>query len=110
MATMSISPTVRPGRVGATRATRSTRLTRRGRLLLTLTIAAFAALGWSGIHATAQADAPMQRIEVKAGDTLWSIAERLAPGADPREMVYELRSINHLDSAQLQPGQILLAR
>ena len=107
MATMSISPTVRPARVSATR---STRLTRRGRLLLTLAIAAFAALGWSGLHATAQADAPMQRIEVKAGETLWSIAERLAPGADPRAMVYELRSINHLDSAQLQPGQILLAR
>ena len=109
MATMSISPTVRSARTSRTPATRSTRLTRRGRLL-TLAIAAFAALGWSGLHATAQADAPMQRIEVKAGDTLWSIAERLAPGADPRAMVYELRSINNLDSAQLQPGQILLAR
>lgn len=30
---------------------------------------------------------------VQPGDTLWSIAERLAPGADPRPIVAELREI-----------------
>ncbi len=36
------------------------------------------------------------------GDTLWSIAVRLAPSADPRPLVAEMSS--QLDGSSLQPG------
>ena len=44
---------------------------------------------------------------VKAGDTLWSIAERTW-GGDPREGVWELRERNDLSSATIVPGQTLV--
>ena len=42
---------------------------------------------------------------VQPGDTMWSIAERLAPGGDPRPVVAELES--QMGSDTLQPGQRL---
>ncbi len=41
---------------------------------------------------------------VKRGDTLWSIARRLAPGRDPRPVIDRLIADNHL-SGTLQAGQ-----
>jgi len=38
---------------------------------------------------------------------LWSIAARVAPGRDPRAVVDNLRSLNHLQSVALTPGQTL---
>jgi len=46
-------------------------------------------------------------IVVRPGDTLWAIAERIDPGADPRPVVDELVTLN--GSAQLQPGETLRA-
>ncbi|MDW3219082.1 MAG: LysM domain-containing protein [Acidimicrobiales bacterium] len=44
-------------------------------------------------------------VVVQPGDTLWSIAETLAPGTDPRPMVAALREI--AGPGSLQPGQLL---
>ena len=43
---------------------------------------------------------------VQPGDTLWAIAERVAPDADPRPMVHELG--RQLDGSTLQVGQRLI--
>jgi LysM domain len=43
---------------------------------------------------------------VKPGDTLWSIAHRIAPGQDPRPVVDELIAANHLQGS-LQAGQAI---
>ena len=43
---------------------------------------------------------------VEQGDTLWSIARRLAPGRDPRPVVDRLIEVNHLQGG-LQAGQQL---
>jgi Tfp pilus assembly protein FimV len=46
-------------------------------------------------------------VTVQSGDTLWSIASRVAPQADPRAEVAVLRHRNHLPSVDLTPGQVL---
>jgi LysM repeat protein len=51
--------------------------------------------------------APAISYQVQAGDTLWSIASRLQPGSDRREVVYELMEFNHLTSPEIVPGQRL---
>jgi len=43
---------------------------------------------------------------VKSGDTLWSIAQRIAPGRDPRPVVDQLVADNHLRGS-LQVGQAI---
>ena len=48
------------------------------------------------------------RYLVRQGDTLWSIAERVAPGEDPRPVVDALASANDLDPGTLFPGQLLV--
>ncbi len=42
-------------------------------------------------------------VVVRAGDTLWSIASRVAPGDDPRPLVDRLSAAR--DGAPLQPGE-----
>jgi LysM repeat protein len=44
---------------------------------------------------------------VQRGDSLWSIAVREFPNSDPRDVVGELKSLNHLSSAGLVAGQKL---
>ena len=46
---------------------------------------------------------------VRAGDTLWAIAEVVAEGnADLRGVVAQIRDLNDLDSSMIVPGQTLL--
>ena len=58
----------------------------------------------SGASETRSFDAGV--VVVKPGDTLWSIATWLDPGADPRRLVAELREL--AGSAVLRPGQRLV--
>lgn len=67
-------------------------------------------------HSSAPAAAPRAAgagaavVTVRDGDTLWSIASRIAPARDPRGVVATLERINHLSSPLLQPGQRLRTR
>jgi len=45
---------------------------------------------------------------VAPGDTLWAIAERAAPGDDPRAVVLAIAQLNGLDGTTLVPGQTLV--
>jgi len=88
-------------------------LTRRGRLARTLLVLSLAVVLASvfGISAGAgtsdSVGAPTSFIEVTVapGDTLWSLATRMAGGEDVRAMVDEIASVNALASADLQAGQ-----
>ena len=90
------------------------RLTRRGRsavvlvaCLLLLAAFALAPFGpWADTEPPARGPAPTMVVE--PGDTLWAIAQRVAPGRDPRVMVERLRRLNNLDTPALTPGQTLV--
>jgi nucleoid-associated protein YgaU len=45
---------------------------------------------------------------VRPGDTLWGIATRLAPDADPRPLVDGIEEANGVDAGSLVPGQQLV--
>jgi LysM repeat protein len=49
-------------------------------------------------------------VTVQSGDTLWAIANRVAPQADPRAEVAHLQALNHLTGVELVVGQHLRTR
>lgn len=88
------------------------RLTRRGVAVLSAAIVlAGLALVWVAARSAAGADAPARPIPavvvVRPGDTLWSIAARLAPHSDPQAEVAALQRSNGLHGVQLYPGERL---
>lgn len=91
------------------------RITRRGRAVLATAIAlplvlgtAAAVLNGGGAVATGTASqAEFSYVEVEAGQSLWSLAETIAPQADPREFISAIVRLNGLPSADVQPGERL---
>jgi nucleoid-associated protein YgaU len=90
------------------------RLTRRGVVVLASAVAvasaALVALAWLSAPRSASGAggaAVPATVTVRAGDSLWSIAERIAPGIDPRAEVATLQRVNRVDGTRLQPGQVL---
>lgn len=112
MTTMTVhSPAVLP-----VRPVTRLRLTARGRRVLLGIAAIPLAVGivltaLSGGSAAASGDAvetvAFDTVIVLPGDTLWSIAESIAPEADPREVIGEIARLNLLESRGIQVGQEL---
>jgi predicted Zn-dependent protease len=99
------------------------RLTRRGRLAVAalivtvaLIVTAVLAAASSGAARAAAAGhgflPPVNHrkaavVVVRPGQTLWSLALRAQPGADPRVVVLEIMNLNSLRSSVIEPGQRL---
>jgi LysM repeat protein len=95
------------------------RLTPRGRAVFTaLAAAPLVALalfiGLGGGDAVAGQNAPLdasavtfEYVSIAPGQSLWQLAEQVAPQADPREVVADILALNQLQSADVQPGQEL---
>ncbi|TQL48356.1 LysM domain-containing protein [Homoserinimonas aerilata] len=91
------------------------RITQRGRrVLMTLAalplvvIALFVALNGGMATATdASGPAELSYVTVSGGDSLWGIAEEIAPGEDPREVIAQLLRFNTLKGSDVVPGQQL---
>jgi Tfp pilus assembly protein FimV len=91
------------------------RITTRGRAALmgvvalpVVTAVGILVLNGGGAIATGSApDKPLESITVMAGESLWDLAEDLAPQNDPREVIADLVSLNTLVSAEVRPGQQL---
>lgn len=67
-----------------------------------------AALGGGAALASFDTGAPagtFSEITVMSGETLWSIAEEVAPGADPRDVIAEITRLNALDGGVISAGQ-----
>jgi hypothetical protein len=90
------------------------RLTRRGHVVLFAAscLALFGIVLGSG----AVADAAVDRIGspatatviVQPGDSLWSIAQALSDGTDPRAMVLRIQELNGIGDWPIVPGQRLV--
>ena len=109
MSTMTVSPTALGGGRPVT-----VRLTRRGRLMLTLVLlvvaVAAAVLLTGGGSAAAGADPARGTatvVTVRPGETIWAIAERVAPGRDPRDTVQAILDLNGLQTSQVRVGTAL---
>jgi len=91
------------------------RITRRGRAVLTvlvaLPLAAAAIVGGIGaVGATAtdsHAATHFSYVTVEPGESLWQLAQQIAPNADPRDVVQAITDLNALSSGVVQPGQRL---
>jgi len=101
--------------ISVTTPTTRLRLTARGRRVFAFLAAlpvvvalAVAVVGGGAALASnesgAQAGA-FTEITVMSGETLWSIAEDVAPGADPRDVVAEITRLNALESGSVAAGQ-----
>ncbi|SMH47524.1 LysM domain-containing protein [Rathayibacter oskolensis] len=109
------APSSNPAGSGAVRAATHLRLTRRGRAVLAtlgaLPIVAgafvFGLNGGGAVASGQSSDVEFQYVTVRAGESLWSLAEELAPESDPRDVVDDLLSLNQLPSAGIEPGQRL---
>ncbi|TFD79814.1 LysM peptidoglycan-binding domain-containing protein [Cryobacterium psychrophilum] len=115
--------TTAPGNA-ATAANTRFRLTRRGRIVLT-TIAAtplvVAAIMLALNGGIAEATTPgaassavlhaelvsFRYVTVAPGQTLWNLAESIAPSADPRDVIVDIIDLNQLQGDSVQPGQRL---
>ena len=96
------------------------RLTLRGRrLLLGLAGVAITVLGLLAAATVAAPPSPSTAgtgpgasvtgtVVVPAGSSLWTVAQQVAPGLDPRQTVQQIIDLNHLTDGQVLPGQRLL--
>ena len=93
------------------------RLTVRGRRVLAALAAlpavvaiGVAVISGGGALASRDAGAPagtFTTITVSSGESLWSIAESVAPQSDPRDVVDAIVRLNALDDVTVQAGQSL---
>jgi hypothetical protein len=93
------------------------RLTRRGRVVFT-TLAALPivigsiAVAVNGGVAAAEGTATVgatafEYITIESGQSLWQLAESIAPAQDPRDVISDIVNLNQLPSEAVQPGQRL---
>ena len=47
------------------------------------------------------------QVEVRPGQSLWSIAEAYDPDADPRVTVHDIQQLNSMSGDQVQAGEVL---
>lgn len=71
----------------------------------TVTLAVVGGLGWIGQGAHPRVPANTVVVEVGAGETIWDIAQRVAPRADQRAVVERIRQLNHIVGSAVSPGQ-----
>ncbi len=87
------------------------RLTRLGRLLVSLTLftvacTAVAVLAGPALSTGATHHAASHTVVISSGETLWDIAQRVAPGEDPRAVIDDIVDLNALpDAGAVRVGQ-----
>lgn len=89
------------------------RITPRGRAVLSVLVAlpfivAILLAVLNGGVAAADQGGSTVTVTVSAGQTLWSLAEAIAPEANPADVVADIVAVNALDGGAVQAGQTLV--
>jgi hypothetical protein len=113
--TVSAADAAVPVAVAAVAPRTRLRITRRGRIVLTALVAAPLALGaglvaLNGGAAVASKDASgtaFEYVTVSSGQSLWDLAEEIAPSADPRDVIASVVDLNRLPTSDVAAGQQL---
>ncbi|RKR74478.1 LysM peptidoglycan-binding domain-containing protein [Frondihabitans australicus] len=88
-------------------------LTRRGRVVLTLLAAVAivvglgaAMLNGGGADATSSTGhVHFQHVTIQPDETLWQVAEQVAPNSDPRDVINDIVKLNDLQTTSVMAGQ-----
>jgi hypothetical protein len=93
------------------------RLTRRGRVVFTTLAALPLVLGSIGVavnggvaaaeNAAGVGESAFEYVTIDAGQSLWELAESIAPQQDPRDVIADIVNLNQLSSDAVEPGQRL---
>jgi len=109
------------GRFRTRTAVPAVRLTRRGRVVaagasvlaigaVSIVLATAAQAAHTAQPAVTAQAAPGRyaaKVEVRPGQSLWSLAEAYDPDADPRLVVQQIQQMNSMSGDQVQPGEVL---
>lgn len=94
------------------RAASPIRLTARGRRVLmavvTLPLALALLAGATRTASAADRRPLVSTVVVQPGQTLWQIAETIAPAQDPRATVYQIEQLNGMATAHVDAGTLLV--
>ncbi len=88
------------------------RLTRRGRAVVSTLVVgliiglafALTLIGGTAIATTGLSAGSFEYVTVQSGQSLWQLAESVAPSADPRDVISDIVRLNQLQTSVLQPG------
>jgi hypothetical protein len=106
------------GRFRTRAAVPAVRLTRRGRVVaagasvlaigaVSIALATAAQAAHTGHGGQASPGRYVAKVEVRPGQSLWSLAEAYDPDADPRLVVQQIQQLNSIGGDQVQPGEVL---
>jgi nucleoid-associated protein YgaU len=104
-------PVLRPARPRATRSTRASVFWRRRLIAASLGLGIVLAAAHAGTALGGSTTSTPERrphvteVVVRPGDTLWTIAQRVAPNSDPRQVVDQMAAAR--GSADLRPGDTI---
>jgi hypothetical protein len=93
----------REARVPVPRVTKAVRLG----AAAAVTLAVVGGVGWMGQAASPGVPAETTLTRVGAGETVWDVAQRVAPKSDQRAVVERIRQLNGMANSAIQPGQQL---
>lgn len=101
-------------KANATTKKQSLRLTRRGRLVVffaVVVVVMLAAMMMFGSMANAtatNAGPATATVVVQPGESLWSIAQTIAPDQDPRTTINDIKDLNGMNTAVVAVGQSIV--
>lgn len=89
------------------------RITARGQVVLVSFVAivlaivvGFFTFGTTGANASTEAGSnDFTYVSIHSGETLWDVASRLDPNADPRDLIAEIVQLNALTGSDVEVGQ-----